>query len=184
MTFNKHSDLAGAHAILSPSKYHWLNYTEDKLRATYLNQQAIQRGTELHQFACDSIRLGINLPKARKTLNMYINDAIGYKMIPEVTLVFSCNCFGTADAISFRNNMLRIHDLKTGDTPAHMEQLDIYAGLFCLEYGVKPKNIRAELRIYQNDKIVVHNPESEDIQAIMDKIVSSDRIIERMKREV
>ena len=184
MIFNKHSDLEAAHAFLSPSKYHWLNYDDDKLRETYLNQQAIQKGTELHKFACDSIRLGINLPKNRKTLNMYVNDAIGFKMQPEVPLVYSMNCFGTADSICFRNGLLRIHDLKTGATPANMKQLEIYNALFCLEYGLKPKNIRSELRIYQNDEIVVHNPVAGDIQAVMDRIISSDRIIEKMKQEV
>ena len=49
------------------------------------------------------------------------------KMTPEQILYYSDNCFGTADAILFRNNFLRIHDLKTGKIPAHMEQLEIYA---------------------------------------------------------
>ena len=30
MTFNKHYDLMGKHAFLGASKYHWINYDEDK----------------------------------------------------------------------------------------------------------------------------------------------------------
>lgn len=77
--------------------------------------------------------IGQKLPRLNKTLNAYVNDAIGYKMIPEQILFYSDNCFGTADAIVFRNGLLRIHDLKTGVIPAHMEQLEVYAALFCLE---------------------------------------------------
>ena len=95
------------------------------------------------------IMLNQKLPKSKQTLNMYVNDAIGFKMTPEQILYYSDNCFGTADAILFRNNFLRIHDLKTGKIPAHMEQLEIYAALFCLEYKVKPADIEMELRIYQ-----------------------------------
>ena len=37
MVFNKHSDLEGSHAFLSASKYHWINYDEEKLAQSYLN---------------------------------------------------------------------------------------------------------------------------------------------------
>lgn len=63
-------------------------------------------------------------------MNMYVNDAISFRMVPEQILFYSENCFGTADTIVFRNGTLRIHDLKTGVVPAHMEQLEIYAALF------------------------------------------------------
>ena len=85
---------------------------------------------------------------------------------------------GTADAISFRNNFLRIHDLKTGTRPVHIEQLEIYAALFCLEYKVKPADIKIELRIYQNDEILVHEPEAEEIIVIMNKIIHLNKILE------
>ena len=111
---------------------------------------AAQRGTVLHDFACQCIKLGQKLPRSRKTLNMYVNDAINYKMTPEQILYFSPNCFGTADAIVFTNDLLRIHDYKSGVTPAHIEQLRIYAALFCLEYHVEPFDIDMRLRIYQN----------------------------------
>ena len=114
---------------------------------------------------------------------MYVNDAIGFKMTPEQILYYSPNCFGTADAIIFRNDVLRIHDLKTGETPAKMEQLMIYAALFCLEYGIKPNEISMELRIYQNDEVVCHNATVEDIFPIMDRIVTFDKIINRMREQ-
>ena len=141
------------------------------------------KGTILHDFAAQCISLGQKLPKTQKTLNMYVNDAIGYKMIPEQVLFYSHNCFGTADAIIFRNNLLRIHDLKTGITPAHMEQLEIYAALFCLEYDVKPGSIDMELRLYQNNEVLVHNPTAEDILPIIDKIITFDKIINKIKSE-
>lgn len=183
MNFNKHYSLEGKHAFLGASKYHWINYDADKLVDSYSKYQATLNGTILHDFACQCITLGQKLPKSQKTLNMYVNDAIGFKMKPEQVLYYSDNCFGTADAIIFRNNLLRIHDLKTGITRAHMEQLEIYAALFCLEYNKKPSDIDMELRIYQNNEILVHNPTVEDILPIMDKIITFDKLIDKMKIE-
>ncbi len=183
MNFNKHSNLEGQHAFLGASKYHWINYNESKVAEAYTKFLAAQKGTELHDFAATCIRLGQKLRTSRKTLNMYVNDAIGFKMTPEQLLYYSDNCFGTADTISFRNNLLRIHDLKTGFVPAHMEQLEIYAALFCLEYKKKPSEIDTELRIYQSDDILVCNPTAEDIVPIMDKIITFDKIISKMKAE-
>ncbi len=181
MNFNNHSNFEGQHAFLGASKYHWINYDDDKLAATYANFLATQKGTILHEFAAQCIRLGQKLPRSEKTLNMYVNDAIGFKMTPEQILFYSENCFGTADSILFRNNVLRIHDLKTGVIPAHMEQLEIYAALFCLEYKVTPGEIDMELRIYQNDNIQIFNPTAEVIAPIMDKIITSDKIIRQIK---
>ena len=183
MNFNNHSNLEGQHAFLGASNYHWINYDENKVAETYSNLLAVQRGTILHNFACQCIRLGQKLPKSQKTLNMYVNDAINYRMTPEQILYFSDNCFGTADAIMYRDNTLRIHDLKTGVTPAHMEQLEIYAALFCLEYRVKPSNIDIELRLYQNNEILYHTPTSEEITPIMEKIIAFDKIIQKIKEQ-
>ena len=183
MNFIRHSDLEGQHAFLGASKYHWINYDEQKVADSYTKFLAVQKGTLLHDFAAQCIRLGQKLPRSQKTLNMYVNDAIGFKMTPEQVLFYSENCFGTADAISFRNNFLRIHDYKSGVIPAHMEQLMIYAALFCLEYKYKPSEIDIELRIYQSDEIIVHTPESEEIFAIIDKIISFDKIITKIKSE-
>ena len=183
MNFVNHSNLNGKHAFLSASGYHWLNYDEAKLREVYTNLKAKERGTRLHEFASECISLGVKLPKSKKTLNMYVNDAIGFDMTPEQVLYYSDNCFGTADAISFRKNMLRIHDLKTGSVPAHMEQLMIYAALFCLEYKTRPSTIDMELRIYQSDDIVVYNPSSEEIDPIIQKIIAFDKLINRIESE-
>lgn len=183
MNFNKHFNLEGRHAFLSASKYHWINYDEEKLLSAYQNFRAAQRGTELHEFAKDAIRLGIKLPKSKKTLNMYVNDAIGFQMTPEQPLFYSENCFGTVDTISFKNNFLRIHDYKSGIIPAHMEQLYIYAALFCLEYDVDPYKIDCELRIYQSDDIIIANPDPKDIRVIMDKIIFFDDRLTRAQEE-
>ena len=183
MNFNKHLNLEGQHAFLGASKYHWINYDEGKIADAYSKFLAAQKGTELHEFAAQCIRLGQKLPKSKKSLNMYVNDAIGYKMTPEQTLFYSENCFGTADAIGFRDGLLRIHDLKTGATPAKMEQLEIYAALFCLEYRMKPGEIAMELRLYQSDEVIIHEPTVEDIAPIIDKIITFDKIIAKIKEQ-
>lgn len=183
MNFNKHSAIEGQHAFLGASKYHWINYSEEKVVESYSNFLAAQKGTMLHDFAAQCIRLGQKLPRSKTTLNMYVNDAIGYRMTPEQPLFYSENCFGTTDAICFRDNLLRIHDLKTGVTPAHIEQLEIYAALFCLEYKIKPGSIDIELRLYQNDEIVVANPTADIIVPIIDKIITFDKILNKIKLE-
>lgn len=184
MNFNKHFELKDQHAFLGASKYHWINYDEDKLVNAYANYRAAQKGSELHDFAKRCIELGIKLPKSKKTLNMYVNDAIGFKMTPEQPLYFSENCFGTCDSIAFRNGYLRIHDLKSGVTPASMNQLLIYAALFCLEYEIKPQEIEhKELRIYQSDEIMIHEPCDDEILPIMDKIIFFDKLIRKLKEE-
>ena len=183
MIFNKYLQLEGQHAFLGASKYHWINYNEEKIADAYKKFLATQKGTVLHDFAAQCIKLGQKLPKSHKTLNMYVNDAIGYRMTPEQVLFYSENCFGTADAISFRNNLLRIHDLKTGQVPAHMEQLLVYSALFCLEYKKRPSEIDIELRIYQSDEVLYHNPTSEEIVPIIDKIITFDKVIAKLKNE-
>lgn len=183
MLFNRHSDLKDQHAFLSPSKYHWVNYTEEKLDRVFTARMASQRGTDLHNFALEAIRLGVKLPKSQKTLHLYVNDAIGYRMTPEQTLFYSVNAFGTADTISFRRNKLRIHDLKTGVSPSSVKQLEVYAALFCLEYKYKPHDIEMELRIYQNDEVQVFEADPDVIVHIMDKIVTFDKRVTALRLE-
>lgn len=183
MKFNNHSALNGAHAFLSASKYHWLNYSSDKLVETFRTAQAAAKGTRLHELAAEHIRLKMRMPRNKVTFNNYVNDAIGFRMTPEQVLFYSVNCFGTADAISFDKGLLRIHDLKTGTHPAKIDQLMIYAALFCLEYNERPAEINYELRIYQNDEILVANPDGEEIARIMDIIIQFDKIIEKVKEE-
>ena len=183
MIFHDYSSLRDTHAFLGASKYSWLNYDREKLEASYRTSQAAALGTRLHALASEHIRLKVRMPRNKSTLNNYINDAIGYRMIPEQVLFYSVNAYGTADAIRFDEDkgFLRIHDLKTGVTRAKMDQLMIYQAFFCLEYGFDPDSIRSELRIYQNDDIQVHIPEPDDIRRIMDKVVEFDNLIESMK---
>ena len=185
MFFNKHLNLVGTHSFLSPSNYHWINYDEDKLDRTFFASMAAKRGSEIHSFAKEAIRLGIRLPTAKKTLNLYVNDAIGYQMVPEQVLYYSPNCYGTSDAIGFkvRQKLLRIHDLKTGFTEASVHQLEVYAAIFCLEYRMLPTTIRMEFRIYQQDQIKIYDGDPDVITHIMDRIVTFDKRINAMRME-
>lgn len=208
MNFFNHTDLRGKHALLAPSQPYWLNYSADELYQKYVSNYAQSMGTLLHELAETLIRNNIKLKKTdnkvvlihllengipRAAIDLdriynnfmtYVNDAIGFRLTPEQPLVYSENCFGTADAISFRNNLLRIHDYKSGTTPAKMDQLRIYAALFCLEYKFKPGEINMELCIYQNDEIIVDKPTAEDIAPIMDIIIHSDKLVREMNGEV
>lgn len=183
MRFNRHSELEGMHAFLSASKYHWINYSPEKMVQSFRSHMQAQRGTDLHNFAKDAIRLGMRMPNTRQTVNMYVNDAIRYRMKPEVVLFYSINCFGTADAISFRKGVLRIHDLKTGITRSSIKQLLVYAALFCLEYEVRPGEIKIELRLYQNDDIEEYVPEPKEIVDIMDQIVRYSQLVDELREE-
>lgn len=208
MIFQQHPELRGKHAILTPSQPHWLRYSADQLYQKYESQYSQTIGTSLHALAETLIRNNLKLKKGDKLtviahlLNdgipnnvididrvysnfmTYVNDAVGFKLTPEQILYYSPYCFGTADAISFRNNFLRIHDYKSGTTPAKMEQLMVYAALFCLEYNIKPGEIQTELRIYQNNEILYHEPEADDILPIMDVIVSHSKTLEQIHGEV
>ena len=208
MDFNRHKDLEGRHAILAPSQPYWLRYSDDDLYQKYLANYAQSMGTSLHGLAETLISNRVKLKKNDKNVVLvhllkdhipraaidmdriydnfmtYVNDAIGFRLTPEQPLVYSEFCFGTADAISFKNNFLRIHDYKSGTKEAKMEQLLIYAALFCLEYGVKPGTIEIELRIYQNDDIMVSNPGADDIAPIMDTIIHHDKYLRDMNEEV
>lgn len=211
MNFINHSDLEGTHAFLSPSQNAWTNYTDEKLEQRYLTAQAVERGTRLHEFAAEAIRLN-RRQSGRDTLSMYVNDAIGYKMTPEQPLFYSFNCYGTTDAIAYKKNVLRIHDLKTGEIEAHMKQLYIYSALFCLEYGKKVNELRKKgysdndiaqnlgvkvneihfepekmddicLRIYQFNDIKEEHPDPQEIRNLMNIIVHQDRILTNLKAE-
>lgn len=181
MLFNRHSDLAGRHAFLSPSNYHWLGYDEQKLDARFSSYRSAQRGTDLHALAHEAIRLGVKLAKSHRAMASYVNDALGYKMTCEQPLFYSDNCFGTADTISFRRNKLRIHDLKTGIVATSFKQLHVYAAIFCLEYSIDPFSIDIELRIYQRDEVRIDVPYAEQIAEIMEKIIIHDQRVEELK---
>lgn len=207
MIFLSHDKLKGKHAFLSPSQPFWIRYSDEQLYQKYVSSYSTEMGTSLHKLAETLISNNLKLKKGdkltvlshllndnipRDTIDMdriysnfmnYVNDAIGFKLTPEQILYYSDYCFGTADAISFRNNFLRIHDYKSGTQPAKMEQLLAYAALFCLEYKVKPAEIEMELRIYQNDEVLFHKPTAEDLIPIMDTIVHHTRRLERINGE-
>lgn len=182
MRFNKHLDLAGEHAFLSPSQYHWVNYTPERLIERWTTAQASVYGVMQHEYAHREIREG-NLSTLVGTIGLYINDAIKYRMTCEQILYYSENCFGTADTISFRYNILRIHDLKTGVIKGSVHQLEVYAALFCLEYDKDPFEIKMELRIYQDNQVIVYDADPEDILFIMKRIQEFDKIIAHRKME-
>lgn len=183
-TFNNHYRLEGLHAPFSPSQPSWLRYDDDDAIQAYINKQAAALGTKLHKWAQDTINLGIKQPRSKKTIYAYVNDAIGFKMDTEVVLYYSDRFYGTADTICFRNNFLRVHDLKTGKNPAKMEQVLVYVALFCLEYRIRPSELAGiECRLYQNDDVEIVNPTAEDIVPIMDHIVHLDKLLQKVDEE-
>lgn len=184
MRWSKHSTYQGQHSThLSPSKYHWLDYDDDKFERIFVMQRAAQRGSELHDLAAKLIKLGIPLRQNGTTLSLYVNDAIGYRMRPEQMLVYSPYAFGQCDAIAFRKKLLRIHDLKTGASMTSFKQLACYAALFCLEYLENPFDIKIELRIYQNDDFKILIPDPDDIMHIMQRYKYLDKKLIQMYAE-
>lgn len=191
MIFNKHLELEGRHSYLSASKSSWLRYSDEKMADTFIRQLATMRGTRLHALANDLIQLGVKLPDTQATLNRFVNDCIGYGVSPEQPLKYSENAFGTADAVKYHapvhdgeRGTLRIFDLKTGVTPCTFDQLIVYAAYFCLEYGFKPTELIFDLRIYQNDLVLVFEEDPiDDILHAMGKIVHFDEIINELKAE-
>lgn len=181
MNFNRHFKLENAHAPFSASTPTWLNYDVEKAITVFNNKKAAEMGTKMHAWAKQTIDLGIKQPKSKKTLYQYVNDAIGFRMDTEVVLFYSQYFFGTADAISFIGNVLRIHDLKTGIGKVKMDQLLVYAALFCLEYNIAPNSIKEiELRIYQNDEVLFHNPSYEEIDEVINKIKELDTMLQSL----
>lgn len=182
MRWNKHSRLEGEHAFLSPSNYHWINYSGDRLVERWITARAALLGVLQHEYAKNEIDAG-RLSEHAGTLGMFINDAIANRMQSEQVLFYSENCFGTADAISYRNRILQIHDLKTGVIPGSVHQLEVYAAIFCLEYGIDPYNIRITLRIYQDDHVDEWEADPDDIARIMRTIQEHDKTINQLRLE-
>lgn len=188
MRFNRHSEYEGRHAFLSASKPAWLNYEDDKLVEAMYKSNAAYIGTLQHEFANMAIRLGNKMPNNTKTINLYVNDCIGYRMSTEQTLVYSPRAFGTADAIGFEKGpdgrpILRLFDLKTGTGKAYVTQLIIYAAYFCLEYKVKPMTIDYDLRIYQNDDVQMFETDPEDVAYVMDRVIQADKILKEIQEK-
>lgn len=197
------------HALLGASRWQWLNDDEESLLNRVKSFYAAQVGTVIHAYAADRITYGFKLAKTDKknlifellkagipnmvvdtldfnfifeNLMNYVNDAIGFHMDPEVEVRYCEYCFGTADTIKYydKDRMLRIHDLKTGTIPAHMEQLMIYAALYCLQHRIKPLDIDYECRIYQACDILYLNPSGEEIQDVANNIVSKCAFLDKI----
>ena len=207
MEWHDHSKIKGTHALLGASQNAWLRYTDEQLFNKYVSSYAQQLGTSLHELACDLINEKIKLTKNDKRLVLhhlaknriprnvfdldfiypnlmtYVNDAIGFRMKAEQILYYSENAYGTADTIDFKDKFLRIHDYKSGRGTVHMEQLIIYAALFCLEYRIKPGEIETELRLYHSNEIITANPTAEDILPVMDLIVTNDGFLSKIRAE-
>ena len=182
MRFNRHLLRENEHAFLSPSYYHWINYTPARLVERWTTMQAAAAGTAQHEYAHQEIRAGRHSSYVG-TLGMYINDCIEHKMQTEQVLFYSENAFGTADAISYRYRTLRIFDLKTGRSKVSVHQLEVYVALFCLEYEIDPRSIKIELRIYQEDEVQIYDADPDDILYIMEKIIEFDKMIEQLRLE-
>lgn len=181
MRWNNHWQIEGKHAFLGASKYHWIRYDLEKMKRIWTNKFASEQGVRLHNLAAFCIKERVKLADNGTTLSMYVNDAIGFKMTPEQVLVFSDNCFGTADAIAFRDMILRVHDLKTGVHAGSFDQTRIYCALFCLEYDINPYDIQMIMRIYQADQVFEELADPDEVKRIMDWIRVCDKAIEEMK---
>lgn len=204
MIFHKHDDLEGRHAFMGASQHSWVNWDEEKTINSYRNSYAQRVGTVVHSLAADLIKNDIRIGKSSKQLvqlelsrnyippdvydissltnNLipYVNDGIGFRMTPELVLKYSDNCFGTTDSIVYneKKKELRIHDLKTGVSPASMDQLLIYASLFFLEYSkelaLNVDDVKTELRIYQQEEVAIYIPSPEEIMQWMEAIILHD----------
>lgn len=183
MSLKKNTRPIAQHAFLSPSSYHWINDNEDELKRRYYQKQQAVRGDKLHALAHQAIELGVKQAENGTTLSMYVNDAIGFRMESEVQLYYTEDCYGTTDTACFRDNVLRIHDLKTGTIVASMMQLKIYAAIFCLQYGMSPLNIEIRLRIYQNDDITEEIADPAEMLMIISQIKAAAYMIARLREE-
>lgn len=184
MRFNQHYLRKDTpHARLSASKYSWLNYDEDKLVESIMAQKATEVGTKRHLMAKHMIEEGIRAEDIPQTFNMYVNDCIGFRMTAEVILFVNEFCFGTADALSFRADTLRVFDYKSGVTVASFKQLLIYAAMFCLEYQMNPFQIKIEMRIYQNNEIREEIADPDDVSHIIAQINWATKLIQKYLEE-
>lgn len=198
----------GEHAFLAPSNSAWEGYDDKKTINVFVGKKAKDAGTAIHKFACRRILrrmplkehdtdsmvffmienyvpgyaiANMDISTVFGTVRSYVNDALRYGLYPEKEVYYGPFAYGTADAIG-DDDILRIHDLKTGVVPASFKQLEKYAALYCLDYEVRPEDIESELRIYQNNDILVERPESSVIRHYMDIYTSKSNLLYEFKR--
>ncbi|MBP3826205.1 MAG: hypothetical protein ILA11_10810 [Butyrivibrio sp.] len=206
---------ASGHTMFSPSQPSWMkDENVDDIASRYYKSLATDIGTAVHDLACKCIdsKIRFTLKEAKKVITLhllswkerpiprgafdvdfiaptfvsYVNDALGFMMDPEVKLLYSRWCGGTADSILYDQDkhILRIHDLKTGVTPAKFEQLRGYAALFFLQYGNRLRMLPGEtditLRIYQAGETKEEHPSAEDIVPIMDSIMWHSDVMDKL----
>lgn len=173
------------HAFLSPSSAKtWLGKDKEYLKKKIKAEQARFIGTKKHEIAEWDIKLRMKRPNNPSTFNMYVNDAIGYRMETEVPLKYSKWCSGTADALVFKDGLLRIHDLKTGVSKTSMDQLVVYAALYCLQHDITPSDIKIELRIYQSGDVLIHEPDLDEMVHAIDYIKTASKWLDEIITEV
>lgn len=174
------SRLEGQHAFLSPSQPAWLRYSDSHLIDMYRQESAKQKGTRLHAWAEETIKLGITQPlKTENSLYNFVNDAIGYNMESEKLLYHTDYCFGTSDAIKFDGTVLRVYDLKTGVTKPHPDQLKVYAALWCMINKVDPKKIIIDMRFYQINDVIQVPFDPDEIRKIISIIKHHESILKK-----
>lgn len=117
------------------------------------------------------------------SIRMFVNDSIGFRMESEKQLYFSEYFNGTSDAIKYydKEKLLRVSDLKTGSRPAKIEQVFIYASLYCLQYKLDPLKTNFETRIYQNGEIYIEQPFGEDIADIVQNIIHKNKVLTKFE---
>ncbi len=210
MYFNDHHEFEGKHAFLGASQYHWMDWNDEILKQRWINSFAQDIGTIIHELASTCIKKKIKLNESDVNLVIitllkngipmnvfnphrilanlmnFVNDCIDENMLSEVILFYSELAFGTTDAIKFDEikKILKIKDYKNGRVPAKMNQLLIYAALFCLEYDKNPNDFTTELSIYQNEDVVTYFPSANEIQAYMDKIRDTELKVRDIKEGV
>lgn len=208
MIWKDYSRLKDAHAFCGASNYRWRNYDAEKLIQSKINSYAKEIGTLLHKRAehyilkpkkmiksskisiYDYLTIDNDIPESAididrlfPNLMNYVNETISFGMDPEITLYFSDELFGKADAISWEDGVLRISDLKTGDTPASFMQLENYATFFCLDYKIKPSQIKKlEFRIYQNNEVLFADPDPHILNPIIEQAIEFNKILSDFKR--
>jgi hypothetical protein len=68
MKFYDHKSLSGLHAPFSASSSSWLRYDDEKVIEVYNNSKAARMGSRLHEWAAETIKLGLKQPKSKKTI--------------------------------------------------------------------------------------------------------------------